>query len=61
VKIRRKKTLDTGPLTEQEFYELADYNGRINRGDRPDDPALVERMAELQERWNRWVREEWRP
>jgi hypothetical protein len=57
----KRKKLETGPLTEQEFYALADYNGRINRGDRPEDPALAERMAELQERWNRWVREEWRP
>jgi hypothetical protein len=59
--MRRRRKLDTGPLTEQEFHELADYNGELNRGGIHTDEALKARMAELQEKWDRWVREEWKP
>lgn len=39
----------TGYMTEDEFHELANYNGDCDRIDFPDD--YRSRMAELQARW----------
>jgi len=43
-------------MTEEEFHQLASYNGYVGEGLVHTD-AWKAKMAVLQERWDRWVRE----
>ncbi len=54
--VRRRKLELPPDMTEEEFHQLASYNGYVGEGLVHTD-AWKAKMAVLQERWDRWVRE----
>lgn len=54
----RHRKLDLPPdMTEQDFHELAAYNGEVSRG-LVHTAEWKAKMVVFQERWNRWVVEQ---
>ncbi len=54
----RRRKLELPPdMTEEEFHQLANYNGYVSEGLVHTDEWKA-RMAVLQERWNRWAVEQ---
>jgi len=53
-----RRSIELPPdMTEDEFHQLATYNGEIGRG-LVHTPEWKAKMAVSQERWNRWAVEQ---